>query len=356
MTERSENAVTEAVRAVVEAEHGGEVIPEHAVVKAESEETDDIEELEEISEDTEEGGQDGEGEGGEEHAEQPEPLSPPAHWSQDDQTAFSGLDRASQEIVLKREKDFESDYTAKMQAVAPLKKFVDDNKAYFDSLGASPEAVIDYLLGCDKVLRTGLPEQKAQALQTVAQQYGVQFPQASPQDAAPAQFYDGEGNPVDIAAMVNQAVQPLQQQLGQVTNAVGQYFTAQQAAQVKTAEADIEAFRMATDEQGNLKHPHFDRLRPQIDALAKFQSEQGQTPDLAQLYTGICATDPIASKDLVSAQVASLDAERKAKVQKKQAAAKATVTGSRTSSAKSSETFATPMDAARAAFAKLSGE
>lgn len=356
----SEHApIREAVVAALETEHGPNVVDEHAAPSVENDETDNEEEVEaqeELSlDESQEEAQD-EPQGGEEdEGEQLAPLSPPEHWSQDNQAAFQGLPREAQEVLLQREKDLESDYTAKMQAVAPVKDILERNRSYFESLGASPEAVLDYLINADRTLRTGLPEQKRGALESVAQQYGIDLvsQQAAPQTGQT--FYNEMGEAVDVAALVNQVVQPLQQQLGQVTQAVSGFMTQQQANTVAQADAQIQTFRNERDESGNLKHPHFDRLADKITSLAKWQRDNGQTPDLAELYTSVCATDPEARQQMLDAQVSSLNAERKAKVQDKKKAAKAQVTGSRTNAAVGEQTFDNPIDAARAAFAKHSG-
>jgi hypothetical protein len=148
----------------------------------------------------------------------------------------------------------------------------------------------DNLMQTQHSLRTGTPEQKRQALESIRQTYGIS-------DAEDDEYRDPE-----LASLESQ-VQSLSSQINQ-----GQY--AQQQAQLDAANTQIEQFKAQVDDKGTPLHPHFDAVEGTMSALVG----NGQANDLKSAYDMAVYADATIRQQLVNEQVAKAKAEAQAKV------------------------------------------
>lgn len=212
-------------------------------------------------------------ESGEPAAEEPQPsaeaeqaLTPPQHWEAADKEAFAGLPRQAQEYLLKRDKAIEATITRKTQEVAEQRKAVEpllgavkQHESYLKSIGASPDVAFAALIGAERTLRTGSPEQKANALAKLISDYAID---TSLIGAAP----QPQNQTMQTYEPVYQELQSLRQQVNGMTES-------QIMAQVKS-------FEEAKTPDGQPMYPHFNEVRADMGRLLDAYPEKG----LPELY------------------------------------------------------------------------
>jgi hypothetical protein len=187
----------------------------------------------------------------------PQPIEPPARWTADDKAKFAQWPRDVQEAVLERNKALEADYTRKTQEAAELRRHaepilnaVKPYEAYLSQvaprIGQTPDQMIGNLIGVEYQLRTGDPHQKAQALQQIAVEYGIDL----------ASISRGE-----LPVAPDPHYQQLRQSFGHLEQRVAQYEQLIEQEQQRQITDQVKAFAKATDAAGRPQHPHFERVR-----------------------------------------------------------------------------------------------
>ena len=178
-----------------------------------------------------------------------QPLEPHPRWSDADKAAFAKQPREVQQWMLERQHATEAEFTRKSQEFAEQKKSVEPllNEVgrwsqYLQSLGATPEKAFSELIQTEYTLRTGSPEQKAQALSYLMNLYGVQLPSSG--DGQADSYYATLANQV---SQLNQKLFSIEQQSTQ--------------AERNRAEVEFNALALTKDDGGQLKYPHFDRVK-----------------------------------------------------------------------------------------------
>lgn len=190
-----------------------------------------------------------------------EPIQPHARWDEALKAQFVTWPRDVQQAFLDRHNAFEGDYTRKTQELAeqrkgvePLVQEVGKWTNYLTQLGMKPEQAFSQMLTTEFTLRTGTPEQKANALAYLAQLYGVNIPSS--------QGGEGQGKPAfdPSVTQLHQTVAGLQSQLQQ-------YKQQREADEYQRAQAEFNAFGQTKDTTGNPRYPHFDRVKDTIIQL-----------------------------------------------------------------------------------------
>lgn len=213
-----------------------------------------------------------------------QPIEAPARWTEADKASFAKMPREAQTLLTDRYKAMEADYTRKSQEVAdfrrhaePLVQAVQPYNDYLTQIGQQvgrhPAEMIRNMIGFEHSLRTGTPEQKQQALAKLAVDYGI----------APANP-SGDGGqyaqPDPILNHLSQRVPQLESKLSQFEN----WMTRQEETAVSQ---QVESFATTRDATGNLKHPYFEDVKPQMAALM----QSGQATTLQEAYEA--ATAPL---------------------------------------------------------------
>lgn len=187
---------------------------------------------------------------------------PPPSWSADAKAIWATLSPAVQAAAIKREKEFSDGIVAKsneLKRFEGIGRVLDSVKDRLALNGVAPEAYVQQLAAADHLLRT----QPAQALQWIAQNYGLDINQLV--NGSQARGPELSSDP---------QVAQLQQRLDAISNVIGsqqaaQAQAAQTARQAQHAEVNhtIETFRTATDDKGAPRYPHFEQLRQAMGAL-----------------------------------------------------------------------------------------
>jgi len=194
-----------------------------------------------------------------------------AYWSDETRAKFAGLDEKAQTFVKDVIADQNADYTRKAQELAGFRQEatqVHEAIAPFtqniQASGATPVQAIRALFQTEHVMRHGTPEEKAQQLQALADQYGVQLP-SSNQDDLDIDDFDAP-----TVAPLKRELDEMRSKLAQSNQQLQQFqnqFQQQQSRQFGEAQTKAQAFIDAKADDGTLKHPHVEKVAPQMRAL-----------------------------------------------------------------------------------------
>ena len=216
----------------------------------------------------------------------PEAIDAPTHWSVEHQEMFRGLDGKAQSFLMDRSREMEAAHTKRSQEIAPLRNASERWAPYLNQIQAEPSQVFDSLMQYEYGLRTGTNEQRMNILVGLARDYGVSFGNGG-QEAPSA-----EEDPFGFQTQIKQAVEPLNQQISQITGNIQQNQYAQQQSGVATAQQSIDAFQAEKGADGKPAHPYFAEAYNEMLALAQAKSSAGQPLDIAQLYDSACWSNP----------------------------------------------------------------
>ena len=182
--------------------------------------------------------------------EKEEAIAPTASWTAESKEKFGSLDPVLQQEVLKREKDFAqgiNKYAEAAKTADAYNQVIAPYKAMIAAEGSNPVQAIASLMNTAYQLRSGTPEQKAKLILELAQTYGADLSQISPQDET-----DEYVDP-DIRALKDEIASLKQTTLSQVQ--------AQQNQQISVFKQQIEAF------ESDPKNEHFDKVRDTMSTL-----------------------------------------------------------------------------------------
>lgn len=178
-----------------------------------------------------------------------EALSAPGHWPKDLQDSFLSLDRTSQDILVERDKSWEAQATKKSMDLSDKAGFADGVKGLFSEqqvqamrLGGNDElAVIGQLLAANQLLADN-PEQY---IKWVSDKYGLSVESQSSQ--GDDYLFPAEGD------------QPKAPDMDQIRGEID----AKVASEIETqrSNAIISTFTSETVEGGDLKYPHFEKVK-----------------------------------------------------------------------------------------------
>lgn len=219
----------------------------------------------------------------------------PTSWSKEAKATWASIPPAAQQAVLKREKEVADGFARYQvrsqdidQAITPARR------ARLQQLGIPSEGrAIDQLFGWEEALRD--PQRRVQAFRTLAQQYGI-----DPSTLAQAPGQSQQVDPNDPRQFVQQAVQPLFQEI----NALKAEREAERQAQLRrtheTVAGDIATF--------SKDKTHFDKVRV---AMGKLMAS-GYATDLNDAYDKATWADPEIRSEILAEQTAKQQADAKA--------------------------------------------
>jgi len=224
----------------------------------------------------------------------------PSSWKRELEPVYRRLEAdpelaAVLDEVERREGDFHKgveQYKSKAQFAEAMEKAISPYMATIQSMGASPDYAVQSLLAADHRLRYGTPTDKAQAMQQLAQFYGIDL------GAVPQQ------------AQTDPTIDALQRELYQLRHQVQQQF--QQHEQVSEAQilSDIDAFKA--------DKPHFETVRKAMAAMI----QAGEAANLQEAYDKAVWAHPEIRTSLIEQQRKADEAKRKEEAQRAAAAAK----------------------------------
>jgi hypothetical protein len=177
-----------------------------------------------------------------------------------------------------------------------MKEVINPYMPIIQAEGGTPEGAVKDLLNTAYVLRTGSPQQKAEIIRTVIQQYGVDLGQVSqaPQQVAP-----------EISQLQNEI-----NQLRQMANPDFIKNQLQEQLESASIQKEVETFA------ANPSNIYLEQVKPIMASLLG----TGQAKDLQEAYDKACWADPTIRTSLLAAQTAELEAKRKAEVKAKKQA------------------------------------
>ena len=221
-----------------------------------------------------------------------DPLDAPEHWALEHQEMFRKLDPAAQSFLLDRGKEMEAAHTKRSQEIAPLRTTAERWQPYLDQIQATPDRMFDSVMNLEYQLRTGTNGQKISVLQQLAQSYGVDL--GEPANGNGQKAPTAEEDPFNVHGTIRQYLEPLQQQIQQVSGGFQQQNQAQQQQAVTGAQQRIDAFRDEAGADGKAAHPYFQEVLADMNqlAVAQTQAQPGQPVDIAALYERACWSNP----------------------------------------------------------------
>jgi hypothetical protein len=232
-------------------------------------------------------------------------LEAPKNWSDDVKKVFDTLPVESQEFMIKRDKEMTSDYTKKTQDLAEqrknieaLDKVLQPARQNIQATGIGEAEYISRLLNADQALRTN----PKMALRQLAQGYGINL--SSLEDESESW---NEPDP---------QIAQLMQQNQQIMAELNQFKQQNMQSTVAQTEQTVEQFSTKTDANGNLLHPHFDKVRVKMGNLI----DAGEAKGLDDAYAKAVRLDDDLYAEALKASQLSVkkqeDSKRKKAVEK----------------------------------------
>ena len=252
------------------------------------------------------------------------PLEAPKNWSEEVRSKFKDLPRDAQEYMLKRDKEMTADYTRKTQEVAEqrksfesLDKVIAPMRQQIAASGVGEAEYISRLLNADYALRNN----PKMAIRQLAQGYGIDL--SSIEDGGSYEEPDSQ-------------IAQLQQQNQAILAELNQFKQQNLTSARQQTENQINNFAQSKDDKGNLKYPHFNKLRIKMGNLI----DAGEAQGLEDAYAKAVRLDDELYKQSLDAQRKSAkaeeDARRKAAVEKAKKVRPRTATAPPTGSVKAS--------------------
>ena len=191
----------------------------------------------------------GEEESAEEIESEEEVVHPPNTWSAAGKAAWKEMSETSRNEVLKRESDFQNEYTKnqdRIEFASKVERTMQPYMAAITAAGGTPEATIGNLLNTQYRLMNGSPQEVTQMAVQIAKDFGG--------DLTAFQATIGTQNP-EMAALEQRVIQS-ENQLQQQT----QFRQQQEQTELNSV---LTAFENEM-ENGVLKHPYFSNVQSEM--------------------------------------------------------------------------------------------
>jgi len=239
--------------------------------------------------------------------EKPHPLDPLAHWLKKDKEMFQTLEPEAQEFLIRRDKEWQSLATRKMQDVSDMQKALDPVREEMTMAGISEADAVRRLVTAHVFLQ----KDPANGARWLFQQYGID-------PSAILGTDESETESSDSAAM--REIQKLREELKQRDR---QTFEAERRA----VQAKLVQFAETAE--------FYDKVEPEMLGIVNACKARGeQPPELEALYEQACWANAEVRKEMIRRQgLEKSDRETEA-AKKAQRASATKVKGSRTSSNK----------------------
>lgn len=197
-----------------------------------------------------------------------ESLDPPEYWSEETKRLFSSLGDEVKAKFLQGMKSATADYTRKTmelaehgKAIKGLSGVVGKYKPYLEERGIAPESALEYLISAERALYTGTPDQKRAMLLKLAQDYGVDLPQTHP--------HQDKGDDIFESPRVLELEKEIKSLKAELEQEKAEQYTQVQ----RQAIAELKKFASEIGEDGTLKHPHVQRLAPQMKMILQMHDD-----------------------------------------------------------------------------------
>ena len=209
----------------------------------------------------------------EEVSDEPEPVDAPTSWEEKDKEHFSKLPRELQEIVVSREKqrdevlDRNSEEAKKVQGtLQQYESIVGPYRKSWQMQGMNDETALRQLLS----LSDYATQNPAEFIKLLAKNNNINLDELMDSEYS----YDDDLDDTDPA--YNQ----MQQRLVALENHLAQQQNQAHQSNTQTAQNMIDEFSSVKDENGNIKYPHFEKVKPMMGDLI----QSGRADNMEKAY------------------------------------------------------------------------
>jgi hypothetical protein len=214
------------------------------------------------------------------------PPSPvPKSWRTEAGAHWESLPEPVRQEVLKREEDILrgiEEYKGKAQLSERFQRALTPFQQFLMETNTAPEQAVQAMMAAHMFMAKGSPEQKIQAFQKLAGEYGVDLAQAGFQQQA-----------------IDPEMNSLRQQVQQLTGQLNQLTQGQHQALLERNLKAIEAFEKSPD------HPFFGEVAQEITLLL----ERGVAKDLQDAYDKAVWQNPVIRAKVIEKQQAEAAAK-----------------------------------------------
>ena len=225
-----------------ETQTSGEEVVVQEEIEAQTDETTELESSESESDET---------------TEAVETILAPENWSDEWRQKFDGLPDEGKTLALDQWTNMQSDYTKKSEEIADITKAVEPFKEQIALRGASPGQVIQQLLYANASLQrdpVGTLVQIANSMRVDPKALGEKLGLVQADTSETEEYTDPE-------------VLKLRKDMAELKQGLQQTQTTAQQATIDKGNQILNEFKSAKNEDGTLKHPHFDKVTPVMTAL-----------------------------------------------------------------------------------------
>lgn len=223
----------------------------------------------------------------------------PAAWTPAAKSLWNDVPERIRQEILKREEDsrtgiqrLKGDLESKAQFGSSMAAVVDPYRAIIESEGGTPETAVQEMLNSAYILRQGHPQQKAQMVLQLVQQYGF-------------------GN--ELVAMIRGGGQNTQQQapaydprVDQLEKRLAEQDRLAEERSTQSVQQVIEDFTNAVDEDGSLVNPYFANVQDLMIPLL----ESGQKETLEEAYEAALWMHPETREILLGQRTSQTEGRR----------------------------------------------
>lgn len=260
-------------------------------------------------------------------------------WSARDKETFKALPAEGRDLLLRRHKEMEGAFTRKTQEIAafrkeydPVHKLLEPWTDRMKARGYTPSSLITAWANVEKRLMdgdgvgvvAGLIKGYGLDMGMIAQALGLR---PSPRqdgtgDINPPQP-NGDATQIQLPPELTQQLQSLQQRLDAQDREKADRARLAETSAVARAETELETFKSAQDDKGQLLHPHFDDLEDDMLQLARAAiAARKPVPPLGTLYETAVWANPSTRKARLAADQKAQQAKAADEARAKAAAAK----------------------------------
>jgi hypothetical protein len=261
-------------------------------------------------------------------------------WSAKDKETFKALPPEGRDLFLRRHKEMEGAFTRKTQEIAafrkeydPVHKLLEPWTDRMKARGYTPSSLITAWANVEKRLMdgdgvgvvAGLIKGYGLDMGKVAQALGLRpLPRQNGADGTqPAPVQNGDGTHIQLPPELTQQLLSLQQRLDAQDRERADRQRFAETSAVQKAETELETFKSAQDDKGNLLHPHFDDLENDMLLLAQAAiAARKPLPALMTLYETAVWANPSTRKAKLAADQKAQQAKAADEARAKAAAAK----------------------------------
>lgn len=265
-------------------------------------------------------------------------VEPPPMWSEADKTAFKALPAEAQEIVARRQREMEADYTRKTTEIAafrrdfePVRDMLAPHMDQIRQAGMTPATLIKNWQTAELELAAG-GDRAIGLLRSVIQNYrldpsavarAIGVTPGQPAAGVETPPAPNGSSPIQLPPELMSEIQTLKQKQA----AQDQYFAQQQQQQQRAAQDRVEntinEFRDAKDTSGKLLHPHYAEVEEDMIYLLTAERARGKEPDLSTLYSKAVLLNTSVQEKVQAEKHAAEQAQRAADAEKAKAEARA---------------------------------